>query len=228
MPMLMLSRTLQALILPLLLYLVFEWVSGPKYSHLAYFISASLLSLIALLVDPRWTKRPRRKDKLLERPRHIGMAILIYSVFLITGIPLVSIWAVLWAGMSIYAGGLLILDGQLAQGFILALVPLLGLVGLYTLWALARYYVRLPRNNPPRVQLTRLLTGLFIGVCVFVFIWTIGDIWKWGDLAFAHVAFLGVPPLIVTALFLLLMFFNWVHPSRSNPSLNPDALKRAD
>ena len=223
---LILRRTLQALLLPALIFLVYEWATSPKHSHLEYLGNTTVLTLVLLFLGPWWIDRPKRKDALLEMPRHPGMAVLIYGLFLVTGIPIVSIWAVLWAGFSVYSGALLAIHGDLLKGFVSALVPLLGVLGLYTLWALARFYVRVPRENPPKRELIRQGIGLAAGVGAVIFIWTVGDIWNWGALGFSFVALSCLPPIIVTLFFLLLMLLNWIYPPPTNSSPDTDAPKR--
>jgi hypothetical protein len=210
-------RVLQVLLVPILIFHVVQWAWNPKHGHLAYLGWSTFFALVILLLGPWWIDRPKREAGLLDRRRNLGMAVLIYGLFLATAMPIVTIWAVLWAGISLYAGGLLVLKGELAAGLVYAGIPLLGTLGLYSLWSLARFYVRAPRETLPKAELIWHGVGVCAGLGVVIFIWTIRDVWKWGDLAFSYVAVACLSPLVITLFFLALALFNWICPPRASP-----------
>ena len=209
---LFLRRTLQALLVLILVLLVLDWIRNPRHDAVVYAGWAAFHTVLFFLLGPWWIERKREPDPLLAKPRNPWMAFVIYGLLLLTFIPVVTIWAVLWAGMAAYASLSLIADGRVGFGLLSAAIPLAGVVSLYTLWALARFYVREPGRNPPAAQTARYLAGLVLGVGVFVALWTIGDIWRWGELAYAHVLVASLLPLIPLAFFALLMLWNGLRP----------------
>jgi hypothetical protein len=209
-----LRRILQVLLLLPLTGLFIEWAQGPKYAQRVYLGWAILLALIILLIGPWWIERKTQPDALLSKPRQPEMSFLIYGLLVCTAMPVILIYTVVWAGLSLGMGALLVVDGQILRGLLTVSIPLLGVVGLYSLWALARWYVREPRSNPARREFLLHGAGLCMGLVAVVCMWTAGDIWNWGDLVFAYVLLGSLPPVVVTVFFVLLMVFNRLWPRR--------------
>lgn len=127
------------------------------------------LALILILGAPTYAFL--RYKKQLSWPT-ISTRLLLATIFVITGMPIITPAGLLYGTIFIAHGFSLIYEGEVLRGVLLVTVWSFAFYGLLTLWSLAIHFWNKPLENPTRAKLKRNVAGLVMGLLAVPALWT--------------------------------------------------------